>query len=326
MIAKEAPMETASVSGGSNNQQCPLCECFDPKVWLTGPDRFNGRKKHYKLLRCPACSLVWLHEPPPPAEMGQHYGDDYDRVIASAAEAPDHWLGRRDEVISHKSGGVALDLGCGSGGFLSTLKNPSWKLYGIEMSEAMAKVAEHRSGADVFVGDILDAPFPPASFDLITCFNVFEHVYQPKAVLSKVSEWLKPGGIFYTLMPNIDSAGVRIFRSYWYGLELPRHLFHFSPATLRMIAQSVNLQEVLIAANRELFFESSMYYIVDDLLSAMGITRKSLAQAAPPHLAWKVVRKIFRLSVLPLLTSLASVAGDGETISAIFTKRVNSIN
>ena len=76
------------------------------------------------------------------------------------------------------------------------------------------------------------APFQPNTFDAITCFDVLEHMHHPREVLVKVREWLKPGGVFYTFLPNIDSAESRIFRSYWCGLELPRHLYHFSPSSL----------------------------------------------------------------------------------------------
>src|ERR1035438_10453930 len=71
------------------------------------------------------------------------------------------------------------------------------------------------------------------SFDVITCFDVLEHLYEPRKVMARVGEWLKPGGIFYVLVPNVDSAEARAFGSYWHGLELPRHLFHYSPASLK---------------------------------------------------------------------------------------------
>ena len=251
-----------------------------------------------------------------------HYGSDYDRTISTAAKASEHWAGRRDELLRLKpAGGTVLDLGCATGGFLSTLQGPSWKCFGIEMSEDAANVARRRCGAEVFVGDILDAPFLPASFDAITCFNVFEHVYEPKEVLIKVAEWLKPGGIFYTLMPNIDSAGARIFRSYWYALELPRHLYHFSPATLRRIAGAAGLREVSVETWRELYFEYSTRFLFDDLIRKIGICRVPLAKSADvASLPFRIVRKIYRLTLLQLFTAAASAVGDGETIAAIFTR------
>ena len=60
-------------------------------------------------------------------------------------------------------------------------------------------------------------------------------------VMARVAEWLKPGGIFYVLVPNVDSAEGRVFGSYWHGLELPRHLFHYSPASLKFLAESAGL-------------------------------------------------------------------------------------
>jgi SAM-dependent methyltransferase len=290
---------------------------------LKAPDRFHGRTQQYQLLRCGCCSMVWLDDPPSKTEMGMHYGPDYDRTISAAASGSEHWFGRRDELLRLKPGGGAvLDLGCASGGFLSTLKGPSWKLSGIEMSEEAASVARERCGAEVFVGDILDAPFPPDSFDAITCFNVFEHVYHPREVLVKVAQWLKPGGIFYTLMPNIDSAGARVFRSYWYALELPRHLYHFSPATLRQVADSAGLQEVSVTTHRELFFEFSTRFLFDDIVKKLGFSRRPLAKTMrEPSFPFRVLRKIYRLTLLQLFTMVAGLAGDGETITAIFTKQ-----
>ena len=61
------------------------------------------------------------------------------------------------------------------------------------------------------MGDILEAPFPPESFDVITCFDVLEHLYEPRQVMTQGGKWLKPGGIFYVLVPNIDSAEARVF-------------------------------------------------------------------------------------------------------------------
>jgi len=252
--------------------------------------------------------------------MGLHYGVDYDRAIACGSAGPGHWEWRRDELLRYRSGGTILDLGCGSGGFLASFAGTSWRLFGIEMSREMAGVAGTRCGAEVFIGDILDAPFPPGSFDAITCFHVFEHVYQPGAVLAKVSEWLKPGGIFYTMMPNIDSAGARIFGSYWYALELPRHLYHFSPAALRRVAGSVGLEEVSLTTHREVFIEASARYVLDDVFRRAGVPRAPLAQAKPPGLPWKVVRKGLRLSALPILTWAASFTGDGEVIHAVLRK------
>jgi len=324
--AVSAQEQSAASRAGSSEGCCPICGHRGVVPFLSAPDRFHGRTHLYRLDRCPACELVWLADAPSPAEMGQHYGEDYDRAISSVETNENHWHGKRDELQVYKTGGAILDLGCSSGSFLASLKGPNWKLYGIEMSEEVAAKARARTGAEVFVGDILDAPFAPASFDVITCFHVFEHLYHPREVLAKVSEWLKPGGIFVAFMPNIDSAGEHIFKSYWYGLELPRHLYHFSPASMKNLVNSLDLEVASITTRREVFIEHSFRYILDRLLQTMGMPRPPMAKAKVPSIPFRVVRKGFRLTMLPVLTGLASLAGDGEILEVLLRKPVSGQN
>jgi 2-polyprenyl-3-methyl-5-hydroxy-6-metoxy-1,4-benzoquinol methylase len=252
--------------------------------------------------------------------MGEHYGPDYDRSVAAAGDSPARWSGRVKVIGQHKTGGTLLDLGCSSGGFLKSVASPRWQLYGIEMSETVARRAEAVTGAQVFVGDILDAPYAPSSFDVITCFHVFEHLYEPREVLKKVEAWLKPGGLFYLMVPNIDSAGAKVFNTYWYALELPRHLSHFSPASLSAIARSVGLEVESLTTHREPFIENSVRYWLDERFRRAGRQRVPLARRPAPGIPYRVLRKAFRLTGLPLLNGAVAFAGDGESIHGIFKK------
>ena len=291
--------QSKTLGGYVNDSDCcPACGAIDVRAFLQAPDRYHGRQVVYELMRCGSCSVVWLKDPPQPSEMAQHYGSNYDAMIATSGEeaVEAYWSGPRSTLLRHKSGGSILDMGCSSGGFLSSLDRSAWKLRGIEISSEVAQRARAGTGAEVYVGDVPDAPFLPASFDAITCFHVFEHMYHPRKVMEKVYEWLRPGGVFVTYMPNIDSAGARIFGSYWYALELPRHLYHFSPVSLSRLATSVGMEVVSITTNREVFIESSCRYIVDEGLRRVGVNRTPMAKAAPPGLAFRVVRKGFRMT------------------------------
>jgi SAM-dependent methyltransferase len=303
--------------------RCPSCHDADASVLLRAPDRFHGRSELYTLMRCPACSLVWIDSPPTPEDMGRHYGPDYDRAISSTGEATvERWRGRCETIARYKQGGRILDLGCSSGSFLSALSRDHWQLFGIEMSQEVAERARKRCGATVFVGDILDAKFPANHFDAITCIHVFEHVYKPREVLTKVAEWLKPGGVFYTLMPNIDSAAFRFFKSYWYALELPRHLFHFSPRSLAYLTDSVGLKTLSLKTERQVFFEISARYALNDALKSVGLVRLPAATAPPVRFPFRVVRKAFRLTLRPVIDASIGLAGDKEIIEGIFQKPV----
>jgi SAM-dependent methyltransferase len=253
--------------------------------------------------------------------MHRHYTDAYDRLIAIAGEtSPQRWRDRNTALALHKQSGALLDLGCSSGAFLQSLRGQGWDLFGIEMSAQSAKKAQAKSGASVFVGDILDARFPPAAFDVITCFDVFEHLYEPRKVMEKVAEWLKPGGIFYVLVPNIDAAEARVFKGYWHGLELPRHLFHYSPSSLSFLAVSAGLRQMSIETRRNPAVGTSLSYVWEDVLRVVGIRRTPVAYRGAASLPWRAARKFVRATVLRALLAFAPVVGEGESIHAFFQK------
>ena len=307
--------------GSLGPEPCPVCRQTSAQVWLRAPDRFHGRQEKYTLMRCPACSLVWLSHPPKPTEMDLHYTDAYHKLISAAGEnSPARWESRKKTLAQYKKSGVLLDLGCSSGSFLGSLPKDSWKLFGIEMSAEGARTAEARTGAHVFVGDVLNAPFPRESFDAITCFDVLEHLYEPREVMARVGEWLKPGGIFYVLVPNVDSAEARVFGSYWHGLELPRHLFHYSPTSLKFLAESAGLQEVSLETRRNPAVGTSARYVWDDVFGAVGIRRTPVAYRGEASLPWRAGRKLVRMTVLRFLLAMAPLVGGGESIHAVFRK------
>jgi len=309
---------------------CPLCSSSEVFPFLTAPDRFHHCRELYHLLRCQSCSGVWLARPPRPDEMAVHYDDDYHRTIMTAGETyPEKRWKRHRELISRykQGGGAILDIGCSSGAFLNTMKGPSWKLYGIEMEDSTAEKARIATGANVFVGDVADAPFSPESFDVVTAFDLLEHVYEPREFLGNVKKWLKPDGIFFTMLPNIDAWESKVFGSYWYGLELPRHLFHFSPRSLRNLMTALDFEEVLLFTSPVSYMERSVGYLVTEAMDRTGFSPAPPAKATPPNsIVWRAVRKAMRLALVKPAGHLASSANAGANIEAIFRKSASSLD
>lgn len=174
---------------------CPLCGGRASRAWLTAPDRFHGRRTLYHLAMCSSCSLIRLVDPPTIEMLKEHYGAEYDETITAAAAGSPYTIRRHKMVTKHSPPGVLLDIGCGSGSFLSMFAGSRWQTYGIEISERAAAEAIASSGAQVFVGDLHDAPFAPGMFDVITCFDVLEHLHEPRLVVDRIRTWLKPHGI-----------------------------------------------------------------------------------------------------------------------------------
>lgn len=321
-----AEREEGAIPEYHHSDPCPVCGKVGAREWLRAPDRFHGRQEKHTLLRCSACSLVWLTHPPRPAEMSLHYSDSYHKLISAAGQnSPTRWKHRKETVTQFKDCGALLDLGCSSGSFLAFMRSESWNLYGVEMSRDEARTAEQRSKAQVFVGDILDATFPPESFDVITCFDVLEHLYRPRQVMSRVTEWLKPGGIFYVLVPNVDSAEARLFGGYWHGLELPRHVFHYSPTSLKFLAEAEGLRAVALETRRNSAFGTNLRYVWDHIFGAVGIHRTPVAYRVEPGLPWRAARKLVRMTVLRALLAMLPLVGAGESIHAVFEKPVRGI-
>jgi hypothetical protein len=139
--------------------------------------------------------------------------------------------------------------------------------------------------------------------------------------MAKLAEWLKPEGIFYVLVPNVDSAESRIFGSYWHGLELPRHLFHYSPASLKFLAESAGLCQVSLETRRNPAVGTSLRYVWDDVFHAMGIRRTPVAYRAEASFTWRAARKLLRMTILRGLLTMAPAVGEGESVHAIFRKK-----
>jgi SAM-dependent methyltransferase len=302
---------------------CPLCGSMQILDFLTAPDRFHLRHENYKLLRCCSCWCVWMANPPKPEEMGFHYSEKYHRAIVAGAEhsGPARWQSHRDIITRYKQRGAILDVGCSSGSFLASMGSGRWKLYGIEMNGLVAEKAKSHRRAEVFVGDVMDAPFRPNSFDVVTCFDVLEHLYQPREFLQRVLGWLRPGGIFFAKVPNIDSWEARLFGTYWFGLELPRHLYHFSRRSLRPLITDLGFREVCITATGQgTTLGHSMRYVYEDLLHRLGFSPVPMAEGLPSNLAWRVFRKALGLALVVPLTQIASAVDAGVVIDVILKK------
>jgi len=136
------------------------------------------------------------------------------------------------------SPGRLLEIGCASGVFMAHMAAQGWNVSGIELSHHAARRAQ-QAGLNVYLGTVELALAPAQPFDLIVGWMVLEHLHEPIRVLRTLRAWIARTGWLVVSLPNADSADFHWFRRYWYALDLPRHLFHFTPRTLsRILAQS----------------------------------------------------------------------------------------
>lgn len=126
-----------------------------------------------------------------------------------------------------------LDIGCGTGGFLSRLSDTRFEMSGIEVNKNAVSVAKEK-GLNVEVGDFLKSK-RSGTYDVITMWQVLEHLNEPQRAVQKVYKMLGKGGLFVFGVPNSDALGFKIGGKFWYHLDSPRHLFIPNEQNLRAL-------------------------------------------------------------------------------------------
>jgi SAM-dependent methyltransferase len=141
-----------------------------------------------------------------------------------------------DREIRHlpaRPGGRLLDVGSGNGLFLAQMRELGWNAEGVEPDPA-AVATTREAGLRVTEGllaDIDDAD-RAGTFDAVTLSHVIEHMHEPARELAHIRRLLGPGGLLWIATPNLDALGYRKFGRDWLGLDPPRHLVLFTPASL----------------------------------------------------------------------------------------------
>jgi len=146
--------------------------------------------------------------------------------------------------------GVLLDIGCGSGSYISWLQGLQlgWQGYGVEIDRKAVEKARAR-GLEVFCGPLKLANFQSAFFDLIRLNHVFEHIPEPIPELREMHRILKPNGKLMMELPNIKSINYRLFKKFWFHLDPPRHMNHYRPTVISSILKNEGFRVIGIRTN-----------------------------------------------------------------------------
>lgn len=225
---------------------CPLCGCGQWLPLIEAPDRAEGSTGlRFMVVCCQDCGLCFTNPRPSPLSMARFYRNEYGPHQACAKEwqAPRWWqrwpgLGKRMDVLRkalplHGQGRL-LDFGCGSGSFLARMHQQGWKVTGLDASEAAVQRVREL-GLHALTGTLPHPALDDGSFDVVTMWQALEHVHEPMPVLQAACRVLAAGGKLIVAVPNLDSLAFRWFGAAWNGLDLPRHLTHFTPRTLRQM-------------------------------------------------------------------------------------------
>jgi SAM-dependent methyltransferase len=206
---------------------CPRCGIPPRELVRRSRSFLDDVPGVYDVRACPTCGM-WITSPRPcredlPLVYPETYPPHRGRQTVERVPAPDSIRGS------------LLDVGCGNGKYLEVARRDGWRAVGIEVSEAAARVAAGL-GFEVIEGDALEVEFPPERFDRVRCGHVLEHVTDPVRLLGRLRDAVKPEGTVEVVIPNPRSLGSLVFRKYWHGLDVPRHLYHYRAEDIRALA------------------------------------------------------------------------------------------
>lgn len=222
-------METAI----QEEMTCPVC---------TGSARHLYTKDMFAVARCVTCQTLFIENPPHDTsalydksyffgdESGGGYGS-YDDEKEAMRATFERCL---DIISNYQSGGALYDVGAATGYFLALARSRGFRVSGIDISSAAALEAK-KKGIDVEVGTLETTVRPPTTFDVVTMFDVLEHVPHPDALVRKVAGMLVPGGILMGSTPDSGSVNARLMGRNWHLLFPPEHLVLLNDKSLRLL-------------------------------------------------------------------------------------------
>jgi len=222
---------------------CLLCGCDRWCPLVEAPDVTKGGSElWFAVVQCQRCGLCFTNPRPTRPTIGRFYPPEYAPHQARPPRAETPWTkrlkktlrGRETErkVLPLQGKGRLLDFGCGGGSYLRRMHQQGWKVVGLDTSAAAVRRVRQGLGLPAFEGSLPCSDLPAGGFDVVTMWQVLEHVHDPLEVLRDAHRLLVPGGRLVLTVPNIDSLSFRLFGAWWYSLDLPRHLTHFTPSTL----------------------------------------------------------------------------------------------
>lgn len=266
---------------------CPLCGDPQARCVVESPDNQWGVPGVFAAVQCLNCGHVYMNPRPTEETIAACYPDNYGphQNLPTAARDAETSAGQTTKVsrpwylkylpLRHVPGlqrlylwllddrsqwqperppsngepPSAFELGCAAGAYLLQLQQQGWKVTGVEPGNQPAEAAR-RAGLDVRTGTLDSVEVPAGAYDFAASWMVIEHVPSPRQTLTDLFQVLRPGGTLAISVPNAGSWESRFFGSAWDAWDLPRHLHHFSPRSIRRLLQQCGFDDVSIIHQR----------------------------------------------------------------------------
>jgi 2-polyprenyl-3-methyl-5-hydroxy-6-metoxy-1,4-benzoquinol methylase len=230
---------------------------------------------------------------------GNHGNDFYfERIDGEVTANFDGYLrGCREYCRSGSHSLRMLDVGCGNGSLLERASGQGFECEGIETCEQLAEAARKKLNRPVHSKLLSQSGFTMESFDVITMYDLIEHLQDPIEDLRRVHSWLKPGGVLFVLTPNDDALIRRVarlaYRTSFQSVErpmktlyYPQHLSYFTARSLRSLFESVGLDIVRMETRNQEMSRLNLSGIDRLMVSLVFAASRPLKGSRAKLVAW----------------------------------------
>lgn len=229
-----------------SHTNCPACNAAAISKALVCRD-YTVSHEQFEVWECEQCGFRFTQNVPTAEAIGPYYQSENYISHSDTGEgfinklyklARKITLDRKQKLILKHSAlkqGMLLDAGCGTGAFLNHMKHANWHVTGLEPDAGARAKAEALYGIKPLPAETLfNMEF--GNYNAITMWHVLEHVHDLHGYLEQFNKILVPNGKLFIAVPNYTSVDATHYQSYWAAYDVPRHLYHFSPASMEMLA------------------------------------------------------------------------------------------
>ncbi|MCH8004062.1 MAG: class I SAM-dependent methyltransferase [Nanoarchaeota archaeon] len=260
--------------------KCNLCNSDSTRIFMK-VDGFN-------IVKCKNCDLIYVNPRLKFNELEKIYKNKiyfnnqsfkdtnytfygYENYLLEKKDIIYTFIRRLNVIEKYKKPGTLLDIGCALGFFLELALKRGWKARGIEISKVAAGYAKKHQKSPVFNGTLEEVNYKKESFDVITIFDVIEHVPNPKKTILQIKNLLKPGGIISITTPNIGSLPAKILGKKWEEVRRVReHIYYFSDKTLNRLLKESGFKILKIES-------AGRYFSVESAVRRLNIYSSTLS-------------------------------------------------
>jgi 2-polyprenyl-3-methyl-5-hydroxy-6-metoxy-1,4-benzoquinol methylase len=231
-------------------ETCPVCDNSSFENFLNVTD-YTVSQKEFTIQKCNTCQFLFTNPRPDESEIGNYYqsqdyishNDQAKGLISTVyGVVRDYTIGQKVKMINNLANhkGNLLDIGCGTGNFVSAGKQDGWKVFGTEPDPNARNIASAKAGKIIYES-IQARELTDEKFDIITMWHVLEHVHRLNETLNWLNEHLNDKGTILIAVPNPESHDAANYGRFWAAYDVPRHLYHFTKNSMEALLRKHGL-------------------------------------------------------------------------------------